>query len=161
MEPDLITNVIRRSVAPLHTVSTSELCIGHKLLFTFSSLSPRLNRLSLLLPTLDGWTLPCWFYGSWVWLGCWPHAESGFSTFWCADPTPPVSSSYLVVVVWTSLGPLLWWVPRPTTRWAPVSTLLVLHDTCWRGAQGLKRNSTRLGSYTCPDPCKVLLAVHD
>jgi hypothetical protein len=27
--------------------------------------------------------------------------------------------------------------------------------------QGLQRDSTRLGSYTCPDPCKVLLAVHD
>jgi hypothetical protein len=22
-------------------------------------------------------------------------------------------------VVWTSLGPLPWWVPGPTTRWAP------------------------------------------
>jgi hypothetical protein len=40
-----------------------------------------------------------WFYGSWVWLGCWPHTEFGFSTFWCADPTPTASSSYLVALV--------------------------------------------------------------
>jgi hypothetical protein len=65
------------------------------------------------------------------------------------------------LVVWTSLGPLLWWVPGPTTRWAPGATRLVLHDTCWREAQGLRRNSTRLRSCACPDPCKVLLAVHD
>jgi hypothetical protein len=37
----------------------------------------------------------------------------------------------------------------------------VLHGTCWRGAQGLRRNSTQLGSYTYPDPCKVLLDEHD
>jgi hypothetical protein len=58
-------------------------------------------------------------------------------------------------VIWTSLGPLLRWVPRPTTRWAPGTTQLGLHGTCWRGAQGLQRDSTRLGSYTCPYPCKV------
>jgi hypothetical protein len=55
------------------------------------------------------------------------------------------------LVVWTSLDPLLWWVPRPTTRWAPGTTRLVLHCTCWREAQGLQRNSIRIGSYTCPD----------
>jgi hypothetical protein len=33
------------------------------------------------------------------------------------------------LVVWTSLGPLLRWVPGPTTRWAPGTTLLVLHGT--------------------------------
>jgi hypothetical protein len=33
------------------------------------------------------------------------------------------------LVVWTSLGPLLRWVPGPTTRWAPGTTRLVLHDT--------------------------------
>jgi hypothetical protein len=38
---------------------------------------------------------------------------------------------------------------------------LVLHDTCWRRAQGLQRNNTRLGSCACPTPCKVLLAIHD
>jgi hypothetical protein len=65
------------------------------------------------------------------------------------------------LVVWTSLGPLLRWVPGPTTRWAPGTTRLVLHSTCWRGAQGLQGDSTRLGSYTCPDPCNVLLIVHD
>jgi hypothetical protein len=32
-------------------------------------------------------------------------------------------------VVWTSLGPLLRWVPRPTTRWAPGTTRLGPHDT--------------------------------
>jgi hypothetical protein len=59
MEPELITNDIRRYVAPLHThtVSTFELCNGHKLLFKLSSLSPRLNQPSLLLPTLDGRTM--------------------------------------------------------------------------------------------------------
>jgi hypothetical protein len=65
------------------------------------------------------------------------------------------------LVVWTSLGPLLRWVPGPTTRWAPGTTQLGLHGTSWRGAQGLQRDGTRLGSYTCLDPCKVLLAVHD
>jgi hypothetical protein len=33
------------------------------------------------------------------------------------------------IVVWTSLGPLLRWVPGPTTRWAPGTTRLVLHGT--------------------------------
>jgi hypothetical protein len=65
------------------------------------------------------------------------------------------------LVVWTSLGPLHSWVPGPTTRWAPRTTQLGLHGTYWCGAHGLQRDSTRLGSYTCPDPCKVLLAVHD
>jgi hypothetical protein len=32
-------------------------------------------------------------------------------------------------VVWTSVGPLLWWVLEPTTRWAPGTTRLVLHGT--------------------------------
>jgi hypothetical protein len=32
-------------------------------------------------------------------------------------------------VVWASLGPLPRWVPGPTTRWAPRTTRLVLHDT--------------------------------
>jgi hypothetical protein len=34
------------------------------------------------------------------------------------------------LVVWTSLGPLLMWVPGPTTRWAHRTTQLGLHDTC-------------------------------
>jgi hypothetical protein len=67
----------------------------------------------------------------------------------------------LGAVVWTSLGPLLGWGPGLTTRWAPGTNRLVLQGTCWCGAQGLQRNSTRLGNYTCPDPCQVLLAVHD
>jgi hypothetical protein len=33
------------------------------------------------------------------------------------------------VVVWTSLGPLLRWVPGPTTGWAPGTTQLGLYDT--------------------------------
>jgi hypothetical protein len=65
------------------------------------------------------------------------------------------------LVVWTSLGPLLWWVPGPTTQWAPRTTRLALHGTCWREAQELQRNSTRLGSCACLDPCKVLLTMHD
>jgi hypothetical protein len=32
-------------------------------------------------------------------------------------------------VVWTSLGPLPQWVPRPTTRWARGTTRFGLHDT--------------------------------
>jgi hypothetical protein len=32
-------------------------------------------------------------------------------------------------VVWTSLGPLLRWVPGPTTRWVPRTTRLALHGT--------------------------------
>jgi hypothetical protein len=35
----------------------------------------------------------------------------------------------VVVVVWTSLGPLPRWVPGPTTRWAPGTTRLELHGT--------------------------------
>jgi hypothetical protein len=65
------------------------------------------------------------------------------------------------LVIWPSLGPLLRWVPGLTTRWACGTTRLVLHGTCWRAAQGLQRDSTRLGSCTCPDPCKVLLVIHD
>jgi hypothetical protein len=61
-------------------------------------------------------------------------------------------------VVWTSLGPLPRWVPGPTTRWAPGTTRLALHGTCWRGAQGLRRRSTRLGSCTCPALYGRLLA---
>jgi hypothetical protein len=60
-------------------------------------------------------------------------------------------------------------ITRPTTLVGsrtdylvgPGTTQLVLHGSCWRGAQELQRNSTRLRSYTCSDPCKVLLAVHD
>jgi hypothetical protein len=45
-------------------------------------------------------------------------------------------------------------LPRPTTRVgtrtdysvAPGTTRLGLHGTCWRGAQGLQRISTRIGS---------------
>jgi hypothetical protein len=50
------------------------------------------------------------------------------------------------LVVRTSLGSLLSWVPGPTTPWAPGTTRLGLHDTYWRGAQGLKRTNTWLGS---------------
>jgi hypothetical protein len=64
-------------------------------------------------------------------------------------------------VVWTSLGPLPRWVPGPTTRWAPGATRLALHGTCWRGAQGLQRRSTRLGSCTCPALYRGLLDVLD
>jgi hypothetical protein len=65
------------------------------------------------------------------------------------------------LVVWTSLGPLLWWVARPTTRWAHGTTRLVLHGTWWSEAQELRWSSTRIGSCACPDPCKDVLAVHD
>jgi hypothetical protein len=53
--------------------------------------------------------LSCWFYGSWVLLGCWPHVESGFSTFWCADATPPASSSSLVAPLVVHIGDLEAW----------------------------------------------------
>jgi hypothetical protein len=64
-------------------------------------------------------------------------------------------------VVWTSLGPLPRWVPGPTTRWAPGTTRLVLHGTWRRGAQGLHRSSTRLGSCTCSALYGGLLDVLD
>jgi hypothetical protein len=67
----------------------------------------------------------------------------------------------VVVVVWTSLGPLPRWVPGPTTRWAPGTTRLALHGTCWREAQGLQRRSTRLGSCTCPALYGGLLDILD
>jgi hypothetical protein len=35
----------------------------------------------------------------------------------------------VLLVVWTSLGPLPRWVLGPTTRWAPETTRLVPHDT--------------------------------
>jgi hypothetical protein len=60
-------------------------------------------------------------------------------------------------VVWTSLGPLPRWVPGPTTQWAPGTTRLVPHGTWWRGAQGLRWRSTRIGSYTYPVLCRELL----
>jgi hypothetical protein len=49
-------------------------------------------------------------------------------------------------------------LPRPTTlvgtrtdySVGPRTTRLVPHGTWWRGAQGLRWRSTRLGSYTCP-----------
>jgi hypothetical protein len=40
------------------------------------------------------------------------------------------------IVLWISLGLLPRWVPGLTTQWAPETTRLGLHDTCWRGAQG-------------------------
>jgi hypothetical protein len=50
------------------------------------------------------------------------------------------------LVVRTSLGSLLWWIPGPTTAWAPGTTRLGLQGTRWREAQGIWRISTRLGS---------------
>jgi hypothetical protein len=64
-------------------------------------------------------------------------------------------------VVWTSLGPLPRWVPGPTTRWAPGTTRLALHGIWWRGAHGLQRNNTRLGSCTCSALYGGLLDVLD
>jgi hypothetical protein len=61
-----------------------------------------------------------------------------------------------VPVVWTSLGPLPRWVPRPTTRWAPGTTRLGSHGTWWRGTQGLRWRSTQIGSCACPVPCSEL-----
>jgi hypothetical protein len=37
----------------------------------------------------------------------------------------------------------------------------VPHDTWWRGAQGLRWRSTRIGRYTSPVLCRELLAVPD
>jgi hypothetical protein len=42
---------------------------------------------------------------------------------------PPRLQSTRGLVVWTSLGPLLQWVPGPTTRWALGTTRIVLHGT--------------------------------
>jgi hypothetical protein len=60
-------------------------------------------------------------------------------------------------------------IPGPTTQVGTMTDYSVGpwdYLTCatrhrWHGAQGLQRDSTRLGSYTCPDPCNVLLAVLD
>jgi hypothetical protein len=88
-----------------------------------------------------------------------PHAKASLGLYkgaatTAAGPTPKP-------VVWTSLGPLPRWVPGPTTWWAPGTTRLVPHGTCWRGAQGLRWRSTRIGSYTCPVLCRELLDVPD
>jgi hypothetical protein len=73
-----------------------------------------------------------------------------------------IESIYIgFAVVWTSLGPLPRWVPGPTTRWAPGTTRLALHGTWRRGAQGLHRSSTRLGSGTCSALYGGLLDVLD
>jgi hypothetical protein len=37
--------------------------------------------------------------------------------------------AWVAGVVWTSLGPLPWWVPGPTTRWALGTTRFALHNT--------------------------------
>jgi hypothetical protein len=71
------------------------------------------------------------------------------------------SFTRLESVLWTSLGPLPQWVPGPTTRWVPETTRLALRSTWWRGAQGLWRRSTRLGSCTCPALYGRLLDVLD
>jgi hypothetical protein len=42
---------------------------------------------------------------------------------------PAMPAAHAPAVVWTSLGPLPWWVPGPTTRWAPRTTRLALHGT--------------------------------
>jgi hypothetical protein len=68
---------------------------------------------------------------------------------------------HMILVVWTSLGPLPRWVPGPTTHWATGTTRLALHGTWWREAQGLQRRSTRLGSCTCPALYGGLLDVPD
>jgi hypothetical protein len=80
---------------------------------------------------------------------------------WVALESCYYPRNWVVVVVWTSLGPLPRWVPGPTTRWAPRTTRLALHGTWWRGAQGLWRRSTRLGSCTCPALYGRLLDVLD
>jgi hypothetical protein len=60
-------------------------------------------------------------------------------------------------------------LPGPTTSVgtrtdysvAPGTARLALRDTCWRGAQGLRKRSTRLGSCTCPALYGRLLDVLD
>jgi hypothetical protein len=72
-----------------------------------------------------------------------------------------VESEKYDTVVWTSLVPLHRWVPGPTTRWAPGTTRLALHGTWRRGAQGLRRSSTRLGLCTRSALYRGLLDVLD
>jgi hypothetical protein len=47
--------------------------------------------------------------------------------------TVPEVVTGTLVVVWTSLGPLLWWVPGPTTQWA-----LGLLDFCYTVPAGVE-----------------------
>jgi hypothetical protein len=74
---------------------------------------------------------------------------------------PTRLQSTRMLVVWTSLGPLPRRVLGPTTWWAPGTTRLGLHGTCWCEAQGPWWRSTRIGSYACPVPCRELLDVHN
>jgi hypothetical protein len=80
---------------------------------------------------------------------------------WLARVGASAWGSWASSVVWTSLGPLPLWVPGPTTRWAPRTTRLALHDTCWREAQELRRRSTRIGSCTSPALYRRLLDILD
>jgi hypothetical protein len=71
-----------------------------------------------------------------------PHGDGGGALLRPAAssprlPLPPLRSLLRpsarrrepTTVIWTSLGPLPRWVPGPTTRWAPRTTRLALHDT--------------------------------
>jgi hypothetical protein len=88
-------------------------------------------------------------------------ARDDFCTIALSSDSKKSTQSDSDSIIWTSLGPLPRWVPGPTTRWAPRTTRLALHSTCWREAQGLQRRSTRLGSCTCPALYKGLLDVLD
>jgi hypothetical protein len=55
---------------------------------------------------------------------------------WLANPVlvpKKIGGLRMCIVVWTSLGPLPWWVPGPTTRWA-----LGLLDLCCTTPDGVK-----------------------
>jgi hypothetical protein len=109
------------------------------------------------LPT-SGWFKHSWGHSTCGTRGCSRTTARAIKTT-RRHPTRLQSTQGLVVL--TSLGPLLRRVPGPTTRWTPETTQLGLHDTCWREARGLQKDSTRLGSCTCLNPCIVLLIVHD
>jgi hypothetical protein len=96
------------------------------------------------------WWTSCNMFGTHVWkIRHFKHKHDWWSIFQANT------------VVWTSLGPLPRWVPGPTPRWAPGTTWLALHGTWRRGAQGLHRSSTRLGSCTCSALYGGLLDVLD
>jgi hypothetical protein len=92
--------------------------------------------------------------------GAWCYKGVGISAV-VTSPVGVVIRYAARLVVWTSLGPPPRWVPGPTTRWAPGTTWLALHGTRRRGAQGLHRSSTRLGSCTCSALYGGLLDVLD
>jgi hypothetical protein len=58
-----------------------------------------------------------------------PTGQSPYFLVYDSKAIFPADVMWDSPVVWTSLGPLLQWVPGPTTRWAARTARLVLHGT--------------------------------